>query len=356
MSSPANPPTNSWDGKTIIGRGGNSFTGQGGFIVDAAGNKTYGGDNGGVRTYDTDGNVYSGGDKFGTLDANGNIRTDYTTDVKPIDSSKYVTAAPTASSVASTPGASAGTAAAANWNVDDNQLVEKRLVGLINEENPLMKQSATDAKRMANKSGLLNSSMAITAGQDAIYRQAVPIATVDANTHASSAKSNADNQTQVSVSNAANQTQASISNANNAAESARQNASLSTQASITAANNAAELARSRMSADASILMQNAKADNDEAFKRLDQVHQKELLDIQNSNAAVLQASTLANAAFSTYANAVAQISQNPEYTADSKDNMIATQAHVALNQIELTSNALGVDLSGIIDALTPQPE
>lgn len=58
--------------------------------------------------------------------------------------------------------------------------VSGRLPALTSGDSPLMQQAQTGAMQYANKRGLLNSSIAATAGQDAALRVALPIASQEA--------------------------------------------------------------------------------------------------------------------------------------------------------------------------------
>jgi len=58
--------------------------------------------------------------------------------------------------------------------------VQGQMKDLMSQDNSLMKQARTSALQGANKRGLLNSSMAVGASQDAMARQALPIAKQDA--------------------------------------------------------------------------------------------------------------------------------------------------------------------------------
>lgn len=62
--------------------------------------------------------------------------------------------------------------------VDDS--VANRLNSYISQDSPLMQQARTDGLRIANSRGLLNSSLAAGASQDAMIRNAMPIAQQDA--------------------------------------------------------------------------------------------------------------------------------------------------------------------------------
>lgn len=66
-----------------------------------------------------------------------------------------------------------------------NETVQGQIKGLISEKSPFIQQAETGAKQEANARGLINSTMAVTAGQDAAYRAALPIANADAQTYKS---------------------------------------------------------------------------------------------------------------------------------------------------------------------------
>lgn len=87
------------------------------------------------------------------------------------------------------------------WNVDPTQTVEGRIQSIINPNNPLMQQARTRAMEQANARGLMNSSLAATAGESAMIDAAMPIAQADAATFAKSASYNADQSNQFAVRN-----------------------------------------------------------------------------------------------------------------------------------------------------------
>lgn len=78
------------------------------------------------------------------------------------------------------------------WNVAPNQTVQSQLEQVIAADSPLMQQARTRALQQANQRGLLNSSMAVTAGQSAVLDAATPIAQQDASTYSDAARFNAD--------------------------------------------------------------------------------------------------------------------------------------------------------------------
>lgn len=62
----------------------------------------------------------------------------------------------------------------------DSTMVSTQLASLTKQGSPLMEQAKTDALKLSNRRGLINSSMAVGAAQDAALRTALPIASQDA--------------------------------------------------------------------------------------------------------------------------------------------------------------------------------
>lgn len=77
------------------------------------------------------------------------------------------------------------------WDVTPNETVRSQLQQIIADDSPLMQQARARAMQASNARGLLNSSMAATAGESALYDAAMPIATQDAATYARSGEFNA---------------------------------------------------------------------------------------------------------------------------------------------------------------------
>jgi hypothetical protein len=99
--------------------------------------------------------------------------------------------------------ASTTNASASKWNVDNPQTVQGQVKNIIDDNSPLMQQAQTRSLQQMNGRGLINSSMAVGAGQSALYDAALPMAQQDASTYANAAKTNADYGQQVGMFNAA---------------------------------------------------------------------------------------------------------------------------------------------------------
>lgn len=81
------------------------------------------------------------------------------------------------------------------WNVDPaKQTTGGQLDEILKTDNPLMQTAATQAKQSANERGLINSTMAVQAGQQAMINSATPIAQSNAQTMATNAQFNTQQQ------------------------------------------------------------------------------------------------------------------------------------------------------------------
>lgn len=109
------------------------------------------------------------------------------------------------------------------WKADDSQSVAANVNKISTSGSPQMQSAETRAKQEMNARGMLNSSMAIGAGQKAVYDAALPIATADANINAQRGQFNANQATQTSQFNAGAQNESGQFNAQeaNKADAAR---------------------------------------------------------------------------------------------------------------------------------------
>jgi hypothetical protein len=81
------------------------------------------------------------------------------------------------------------------WAVDPaKQTTGGQLGEILKTDNPLMQTAATQAKQAANDKGLINSTMAVQAGQQAMINSATPIAQSNAGTYATNAQFNTQQQ------------------------------------------------------------------------------------------------------------------------------------------------------------------
>jgi len=159
---------NNWGaGSTITDRGGSTAKiNDKGFLVNDAGDITYGGNNGKARSVGADGTVYSGGDAFGYIDDMGVIR------------SGTRAVAPTY------------TAPVARQVDAKTETIEGRLPGLLASNSPVLQQAQNRTAQQYNARGLLSSRSANQAGQEAVIAKAIEIAGPDAATYTKTGMAN----------------------------------------------------------------------------------------------------------------------------------------------------------------------
>lgn len=235
----------------------------------------------------------------------------------------------------------------AKWNVDNNQLVQNQLSSVLSQTNPLMKSAEAKAKQEMNARGLLNSSMAVKAGQSALYDYAVPIATSDATTLANSAKYNADASNQIAqfnagAKNAASQFTAGAANAaslaNQQATNAASQFNATAQNAAAAANQNAQNAAGQFNAQSQTqvsLANQASADqagqfNAGAKNQTSQFNAAAANALQQQNLSNEQQTALANAAAR---NAAAQFGASAANQASITNAQLQSQASLANAEI-----------------------
>lgn len=217
-----------------------------------------------------------------------------------------------------------------NISVTPDQTVEGRVGGIIAKNSPLMQQAEARAIQQASSRGLVNSSIAASAGQSAVLDAATNIAKQDAQTFASAAAQNA---------------QAKNTSAQFGA----------------AAGNTASLANA--SADNSVAATNAKAANDAQLANQDAVNKASTanlgvagnLNIANLEAQyknLTQASSSAASIMNNTQTMVNNIMQDKNLDAAAKQAAIDKYNASSKKAIQMIGAIAGdVDLSAFLDEI-----
>lgn len=174
-------------------------------IIDAFGSQ--GGDDTG-DTGDTGGDDTGGGNTETTEPAPQVPTPTQTTAQEAVDSAQTYEPVTVADSGA----AKAVSADVAQREITDDELVENRLQDLLDSDNPLLARARTRGMQMANARGLLNSSIAAQAAEEAAYNQAFQIASQDADTYRQAASQNVDAQNRANLQDASLGTNVNIFN------------------------------------------------------------------------------------------------------------------------------------------------
>jgi hypothetical protein len=121
---------------------------------------------------------------------------------------------------------------AATWTPDANSTVQGQLTGILKDGSPLQDFAKAQSQQQMNARGLLNSSIANTAGQSAVIQSALPIATTDANISATSQAQNAGAQNSAGQFNANAANQAAAAQAQAGVTGAQQEKQLASQQTL----------------------------------------------------------------------------------------------------------------------------
>ena len=200
---------------------------------------------------------------------------------------------------------------AEKWNVDAPQTVQSQIAKIIEANSPLMARAEARSRAQMNERGLTNTSMAIGAGQSALYDAAMPIAQQDAGTYARSGEFNASATNTASQFSAAQRQQADLANqqsANAAAEFSAGSTNRAAEVNAAALNQAEQFAVSEANRNAQFnsTQQNAMAQfnasqaNVMTLQKMDESFKTAIQKATAEDAKVLQ--TMQNSASVNIAN------------------------------------------------------
>lgn len=264
--------------------------------------------------------------------------------------------------------ANATLAATQRVNVDPaKQTVQGQLAGILASGNPLLVQAQTRAAQSANKRGLLNSSMAVGAGESALYDAAMPIAQSDADVYNKQEFTNADLAQQTELANAQSQTQTSQFNAGeanttgrfNAGEAnttsrfntgetntaGRQNAAETNQNARFSAEQAQQTGTTNAQLAQQASLANAESQTKLMLQQLDANTRVEMTNIEANYKTLMQASQSASDLYSQTLKNISDITQNKDLDAAAKNAAIEQQKAYLQNGMNLigSMNNLGID-------------
>lgn len=209
------------------------------------------------------------------------------------------------------------------WNVTDDQTVEGRIDRIIRKDSPLQQQARTRALEGMNARGLGNSTLAITAGESALYDAALPIAQADASTAAKAAGYNADQYNQFAVRNADAENQFKLADKNN-------------QVQLTLADKQAQQQRDLALINRETQLQVSKLDAQNKAQADELARKQQLLLETNQQAA---------SAFNTAMSAINNIQNNNQMDAATKTQAVATIWRDLQAQMRVMGAVVGLDLT-----------
>jgi len=210
--------------------------------------------------------------------------------------------------------------------LDQNELMTNQVNNIIAQDSPLMQQAASKAQQAANQRGLLNTSLAVQAGQAAVMDRAMPMAQYDASAN-----------TGVLNSNMANTQQTNLFNAGQAQDINKFNANADMQ---TSQFNSAETNK------ASIV--NASEANKILAQMMDQETRKQLADIEASYKVLMQTEASAMSLYQASVKNISEILMNPDLTAEAKSAAVANQNQLLATGLQITAKISGLNLDSLL--------
>jgi hypothetical protein len=242
------------------------------------------------------------------------------------------------------------------WGADDSQTVQGQVAKITAAGGPLQTLAATRSKQEMNARGMLNSSMAIGAGQKALYEAALPIAQQDANTSAQRGQFNAGQANQTSQFNAASQNEAGQFNASeaNKLESARFD--LAGKLSMADKDTASKMALQENDAASRLMLQDrAQAD---ALARMSQQFKDNqgMLELQNKLADQSFPKQFAASFTTQMTDKVGAILADPNLKPEGKQNAVQNAIDFANQSLSWIGKMYGVAFPGFTaPAAAPLP-
>lgn len=209
------------------------------------------------------------------------------------------------------------------WQVTDDQTVEGRINKIIGAGSPLFDRARARATEDATRRGLSNTSMAVTAGEAALYDAAMPIAQADASTFARAAGYNSDQSNQWAVRNVENENQFKL-----------QDKSLGGQMQLQSQQAQSQKDLALIQRDTQVQLSQLDATNKAAADAVVQQNQR-----------VLETNQQANAAFQTAMGAVNNIQNNNQMDGGTKTQAVAQVWRDLQTQLRVLGTVAGLNLT-----------
>lgn len=283
--------------------------------------------------------------------------------IQPIDPIK-TTAAQAASYKAPTLGA------ANDQTVDTKQTMQGQLGGILSSGSPLLEQAKTRALQGMNARGLINSSMAVGAGESALYDAAMPIAQFDASRYSDVANRNQDAGNQFKLQQfgadtdaakiSANWTQdANLFNAGESNKAGTNSAQIAANAALRQADIGLDASKANASIDAQKEQQQTEigAQKDrlameitsrEAISKLDNDTRQKMAEIEAGYKVQMQSQDSAARLFDQISVQMSQIALNKDLSPEAKRNATTMLMGQLTNGLNILGSVANLNLSSIL--------
>jgi len=215
--------------------------------------------------------------------------------------------------------------------------VQGQITGIIDANSPLMQQAARRANEAANARGLLNSSIAVGAGQEAVMDRALPIATQDANTYTNTRLANQNSTNAGLQFSAAAENQASQTNATLGTDTSQKNAAAANNLQLTNMDQAFKSA-----------IANTDAQNKVVLQQLGDQTKVGLANIEADYKTLMQTSSSAADMYRQTLDSIGKVVSDTNMNAAAKATAINGYMGWLKTSMNLVASINGVDLGNLL--------
>jgi len=215
--------------------------------------------------------------------------------------------------------------------------VQGQITGIIDANSPLMQQAARRANEAANARGLLNSSIAVGAGQEAVMDRALPIATQDANTYTNTRLANQNSTNAGLQFSAAAENQASQTNATLGTDTSQKNAAAANNLQLTNMDQAFKTA-----------VANTDAQNKVVLQQLGDQTKVGLANIEADYKTLMQTSSSAADMYRQTLDSIGKVVSDTNMNAAAKATAINGYMGWLKTSMNLVASINGVDLGDLL--------
>ena len=244
------------------------------------------------------------------------------------------------------------------WNVTEDQTVEGRIGRIIGAGSPLQEQAKARSLEAAGARGLANTSMAVTAGESALYDSAMPIAQADAATAARAAGYNVDQSNQFARANADSENQFRLSDKQIAGQGWLADKDIAARGwladkqALNERDTQGWLMDKQGARERDLALINR--DTQVQLAQLGAEHQAQAAALQQQHQKLLETNAQASSSFNQAVAAVNAIQNNPQMDANAKTQAIANVWHDVQTQFKVLGAVAGLGLDQQLD-LTNYP-
>ena len=265
--------------------------------------------------------------------------------------------------------------AGATVGLNGGNSVVDTLSNITDTNSPVMQRAQNRGLELANSRGLLNSSLAVGAAQNAVYDQAIPLAQADASLRSQNAQFNANSTNQANQFTAGAMNNASLSNQSARNQSLQYNAGAQNQANLSNQQAINQALQTNTANSQQAALSNQQSINSFVNLQMDQALKTALssadnqtkVDLQNIDAAtrtnlanieanyktILQSSASASDYYKQIAQNISAIIQNKDLDKEAKNDAIVQQSQLLQGGLAIIGGIGNLNLNSLLSFPTP---